>query len=360
MTKNLSLFSVCCFFIFQFGFGQITYESSDFSNNGEMYPVITITDLTAYNFTQTGSNFTWDFNSLPTTDIENYGYEDPNNSPFKNTWCLYHFYIFNCNSMFDENFNMGLNSNQTIQLETFTLGNIYQHLHKSNSELEMKMLGAHVDFEGNTLPAILEYSDSDVLLQFPMSFNNSFSDNNSINMDFNDLGYDLIIESNGTRINQVEGYGDLKIRNHVFEDVLKVKSSLTQFFNVYLEGQHTAVELPTVTYFWFDKNYGIPVLMVTGTEVEDAFIPASISYVWVESMNTSDTSSGKTIVYPNPTSGKINVQLEPNEEINSVQIVDASGRVVSQNLDTTHLSKGTYILKIQTNKRQILEKIIRK
>lgn len=360
MTKNLSLFCFCFFSIFQFSFGQITYESSDFAGNGESYPIITITDPTAFDFTETGSDFTWDFNSLPSSDIENYGYEDPNNSPFKNVWCLYYFYIFNCDSMFDENFNMGLNSNQTLELETFTLSNVYQHFYKSNSNIEMKMFGANVDLEGNTLPAILEYSDPDVLFQFPMNFNDSFSDNNSINMDFNDLGYDLLVESTGTRTNQVEGYGDLKIRNHVFEDVLKVKSSLTQFFNVYLEGQHTTVELPTVTYFWFDKDYGIPVLTVTGTEVEGAFIPASVSYVWVESMNISDFISEKVIIYPNPTSGKINVQLEMNEEMESIEIIDASGKVVSLNLDTTHLSKGTYILKIQTNKRLISEKIIRK
>lgn len=262
--------------------------------------------------------------------------------------------------MFDENFNMGSNSNQTIQLETFTLSNVYQHLYKSNSNIEMKLFGANVDLEGNNLPAILEYSDPDILFQFPMNFNDSFSDNNSINMDFTDLGYDLLVESTGTRANQVEGYGDLKIRNYVFEDVLKVKSALTQFFNVYLEGQHTAVELPTVTYFWLDKNYGIPVLTVTGTEVEGLFIPTSISYVWVESMNNLEVISEKAIVYPNPTSGKINVQLESNEVIKSVQIMDASGKIVSRKLELTNFPKGTYILKIQTNKRQISEKMIRK
>ncbi len=360
MKRIFSSLSISVFLFSTFSFAQIVYESSDFTTNGESFPVINTVEQTTYDFEQTGSDHFWDYNVLPSAETEDYGYENPNNSPFKNIWCLYHFYIFNCNSMFDDNFNMGLNLNQTLELGDYTLSNLYQHLYKNNSALQLKMYGANIDLGGDILPAILEYDDPDDLFHFPMSFGGSYTDTNSINMNFTDLGYDLIVESTGTRTNDVEGWGSLKIRNHTYENVLKVKSTSVQFLNIYFEGNHQEIESTLVTYFWFDKDYGIPVLMVSGLETGGQFIPSAITYLKLDTMSLTESDFTRNIIYPNPTDGKIFVQLDNNESIISVQILDKTGKIVGTKLEATHLPKGVYFLRLKTNKRLISEKIIRK
>jgi hypothetical protein len=360
MQRNFTFLKVVFSFLSPFLFSQITYESSDFTTVGETYQLVNTASPTDFNFTETGENFSWNFSGLPLEDAQTTEYENPNNSPFKSIWCLYHFYLFDCDDRFNENFNMGMPLGEELNLGEYSFSNIYQHSQKSNSDFQLKMIAGNVNLGGTELPGILEYQNSDVLFQFPIVYNQTYSDTSSMDMDFNALGVDLIVNATGTRNNQVEGWGSLNVRNKIYANTLKLKSTNVQFFNIYFEGQHNEIPVTMVSYSWFDKDYGIPVLTVNGTEVEGEFIPATVSYIFDESMRTLDASTTKTWVYPNPTTGKIQVNLETNEQIESVQIMDYSGKLVSRNLDLSNLPKGSYVLKIQTNKKVISEKIIRK
>lgn len=341
-------------------FAQITYESSDFAVVGENYEVVNTTETNGLDFTQSGVNFTWDYSSISINSTENYGYEDPNNSPFKNTWCFYHLYFTNCNSMFDENFNLGITLPQGFTIGEYTFNNPYQHLQKTNSELQSKMFGANVDLGGTTLPAILEYNDPDVLFQFPMHYNAGYTDINGIDMDFNGLGVDLIVTSDGTRTNNVVGWGELIVRNHTYANTIKVRSISNQNFNIYYEGNHDEVTVSTTTYYWFDKDYGIPVLTVAGNEVEGEFNPTLVTYIYQTGMAVNDLNLNSSVIYPNPTTGKLNLKLNQNETVKSIQVFDQKGSLVNNQLDLSQNPKGIYTVKIETSKGIYSEKIIRK
>lgn len=339
---------------------QITYEMGDYANIGENFQVVNIADAISEDFTIGDANYSWDYSGMTQGDPESYGYEDPNNSPFKNVWCLYHFYITNCNSKFNENFNLGVTIPQNIDLGQFSLANPYQHLLKANNKLQLKMYGANVNLDGTDLPAILEYSDPDDLFHFPMNYNDSYTDTNAISMDFGALGVDLTVESEGTRTNVVEGWGSLKIPNHEFSNVIKVKSTLNQTFHINYQGQGSDIPLNMITYYWFDKDYGIPVLMVQGTGGEGTFVPISATYLYFESLGTNDLNIVKNTIYPNPTTGIININLQPSEDVKSIQIFDQSGKIVGKSLNLSNLPKGVYVLKAITSQRIIQEKVIKK
>lgn len=341
-------------------FGQITYESSDFTDAGTNFDVVNITGMEDAGFGQTGENFSWDFSSLATNSPENYGYIDPSDSPYKNTWCLYHFYFTNCDSMFEDNFNLGLTLSTDITIGEYVLADPYQHLFKSNSDLQMKMYGASIDLGGSTLPAILEYNNPDILMKFPIQFGDYYSDTNSIDMDFSAVGINLSVVSTGTRTNTVEGWGQLSIPNHTFENVIKVKSVLEQNFSILYEGQQSDVPVSATTYYWFDKDYGIPVLMVNGTETDGTFIPTTVTYLYFEGMATQEVSKTKILVFPNPTDGKFTIQLDSGESVKKVRIYDMRGKLVSKKTDLSHLPNGTYMLKIETSKGDYSQKIIKK
>lgn len=339
---------------------QITYEHTDFAENGEIFNVVNLPGDTVYDFTETGPSYFWDFDALSDAEVTPYGYEDPNNSPFKLTWCLYHFYITNCDSKFDDAFNMGIGLGDFMDLGDLPMQDAYQHLMKSPDELQSKMLGAYVDLEGTHVPLILEYEDADVLFKFPMQYQGSFTDNNSISMDFNAIGLDAVINSTGIRSNLVDGWGDLKIRGYTFENVLRVRSELQQNFDVTFDGEPMNMDLNTVSYFWFDKNYGIPVLMVNGTEIGGIFTPATITYLNNGLMNTAEFVNSAYQIVPNPTDGQIDIRLPQREEVLKTQIFDLNGRILGKKADLQKMNPGTYILKVQTSKRVITEKIIRK
>lgn len=359
MKKNLS-FLVLALFVTNQLFSQITYESSDFAVPGENYEVINLTDGNGLDFTQTGENHNWDYSSLAAGTPESYGYEDPNNSPYKALWCQYHQYTSNCDEMFNLNFNLGIGVGQNFSWGDYDFTEPYQHLINTGVELQTKLIGANVDLGILTLPLIMEYNDPDVLFRFPLLYNSSYTDTNSIDMDLSILGIDLQITAEGGRTTHVEGHGSLLLHGHVFPSTLKVKSSLEQSINVYLQGLHTEIAVSAVTYYWFDKDYGIPVLVVAGVEVGGTFVPNLITCLFTGNMSVGDLSSKQTMVYPNPTSGEVNLILYDNEIIKTVQVYDQTGRLVNEDLDFTMLPKGIYNVKVETSKRIFSERIIRK
>lgn len=340
---------------------QITYNSNDFTSVGQTFQLVNISDAVTADFSQTGADFNWDFSDLTQAAATDYGYEDPNNSPFKNIWCLYHLYIINCGSKFNENFNMGMAAPIGFDLGEIPLSDPYQHLLKSSTALQNKMFGVNAEISGTSLPVIIEYSDPDDVFRFPMNYNNSYTDTNSIAMDFSALGINLTIQSEGTRTNVVEGWGSLKIPNYEFGSVLKVKSTLDQTIHISYEGTDFDVPVTMVSYYWFDKDYGIPVLSSQGTEVAGFFVPALTSYLYFQpNMGLTDLSKDSFMVYPNPTTGIVNVKLMDSERIKAVQVFDQSGKIVSKKLDLSALPKGVYVLKVQTTQRNIQQKVIKK
>jgi hypothetical protein len=360
MKTNFTLWKFALPFLSPFLFSQITYESSDFTEIGETYQVVNMANPGSYDFTATGANYSWNFPNLQLAEPTNSGYEDPNNSAFKNIWCLYHFYLFDCDERFQNEFNMGMPMGDNFEIGEYSFSDVYQHSFKSNSEFQLKMLAGNVNLNGTNLPAILEFQNPDVLMRFPIQYNDTYTDNSSIDMDFTALGVDLVVNATGTRTNHVEGWGSLNVRNKIYAQTLKLKSTNVQFLNVYFEGGHNEIPVTTVTYSWFDKNYGIPVLTVNGTEMEGEFIPTGITYLFEESMGVQENLAIQSVIYPNPTTGKLNVILENNEFIQSIQVMDYSGKIVGKNLNISNLPNGNYLIKIQTNKRIISEKIIRK
>lgn len=69
-------------------------------------------------------------------------------------------------------------------------------------------------------------------------------------------------------------------------------------------------------------------------------------------------------IYPNPTSGKINITSNPNVEIESLALYTITGKLIfeannpSNTLDLNYYPKGVYFLKIVSNRDLVVKKII--
>ena len=82
--------------------------------------------------------------------------------------------------------------------------------------------------------------------------------------------------------------------------------------------------------------------------------------------NTSEINS--VSIYPNPTSGRINVVINNNENINDVVVLDLTGKVLMSqsvnsnkaSLDLSSYSKGMYLVKVITAEDSYVKKVVLK
>ncbi|TDP58690.1 T9SS-dependent choice-of-anchor J family protein [Flavobacterium dankookense] len=100
-----------------------------------------------------------------------------------------------------------------------------------------------------------------------------------------------------------------------------------------------------------------------------AIITNTFNTVFVETLNSNSFSKQNILIYPNPATSNVNIELNSSDEnIHSIQVVDMLGKIVlnQQNItsnnitiNTSLLSKGIYLIKINSeNNNYLVEKLI--
>jgi hypothetical protein len=184
--KKTIFFSI--FILSHFSFSQITYNSSDYAAQNESFLVSHSTSgIVGNDFVQTGANYNWNYSNLIPSSQETLLYQNPNTAGYKNIWCLYNGYIFNCNSQFNTNFSLATKLTNGLQLQGFGLTNVIDHLKLSTTSLLNKMIGSSITLNGTSVPFVASYQTPDVLYQFPINFNDNYTNNNSLSIDLTNL-----------------------------------------------------------------------------------------------------------------------------------------------------------------------------
>jgi PKD repeat protein len=276
MNKFTLLFFCLCLNVF----GQSTYTAANFASVGDSFFITTPTTAALQlDYTVTGTNFAWDYSTLVPNTQETRAWSNPNTSGYKTVWCLLNGYLFNCNTQFNNNFNLSTQLTEGLVIQGMGLTNVVDHLNKSTSGLQNKMIGAQVTVNGSTLPLVVSYSDPDDIYQFPMTFGATATNPYAINTDLTALGVPVQIVSTGQRTNLVEGWGTLVTPFGTFSNVLKLKSTLVQNTTITYNGTPQTTSQTTVSYQWFDPAYKIPVLDATGNLVNNVWTPTSVTFM---------------------------------------------------------------------------------
>ncbi len=261
-------------------YGQATYTSANFAAVGDSFFITTPTAAALQlDYQATGTNYAWDFSLMQPNTQELTQWSNPGNSGYKTVWCFLNGYIFNCNSQFNSNFNLATKLSDGLVLQGMGVTNVVDHLNKSASGLQNKMIGAQVTVNGSTLPFVVSYSDPDDIYQFPMTYGTSATNPFAINTDLTALGVPVQITSNGQRTNEIEGWGTLVTPYGTFSNVLKLKSTLVQTTTITYNGTPQTTSQTTVSYQWFDPAHKIPVLEATGNLVNSVWAPTSIRFM---------------------------------------------------------------------------------
>ena len=343
------------------GSAQISYSSTDYADIGTSINLTTSQGIAAFNFTQAGANVIWDYSGIQGTGTDTSEFVNPTSqSNYRTIWCLYHSYYLNCNNQFNNAFNLAAPLPDDYSFGGYSISDAYVFYKKSTSQLLAKMYAVQVDLNGTNTPLIIEYTQPDVLYQFPITFGDSYTNPNSISMDFTNLGYNMQVASIGTRQNTVEGWGKLLIPNKTFDSTLKLKSVSDRNITVTYQGNPTTQNVREVSYQWFSKDSKVPVLTVTGTETNGIFVPANAQYLYFPDLGISETENDKKLlIYPNPVRNVIKTDI-PEKDIVSIKIYDANGRMIGNSLDVSLLTQGNYILRISTKDKLFEGKFIKR
>jgi hypothetical protein len=85
----------------------------------------------------------------------------------------------------------------------------------------------------------------------------------------------------------------------------------------------------------------------------------------VVNLSTNSFSYSTINIYPNPTTGIVNISSTENSIIDKIEIVDVLGKTVAtktgntSQVDISHLSNGMYVFKIYSGENVSIKKIIK-
>ena len=261
------------------GFAQTTYNSTDFAAIGEQFIVSHATAaLTGLDFTTAGTNVNWDYSTLTPNTQETLTWVNPTTTGYRTSWCFSNNYFLNCTSQFNSAFNLANETLDGLQIQGYGLTNVYMHSKLTAANLSNKMIGASITVTGLTLPFTASYSNPDIVYQFPINYNDNYMNTSNLAFDLTSLGVPLSYTSASQRTNLVEGWGSLITPFGTFPNVLKMKTTVVDNSTVVVQGQSTPTTQTTVSYKWFDPNYGIPVLEVSGQLVAGIWTPTTTTY----------------------------------------------------------------------------------
>ena len=124
-------------------------------------------------------------------------YQNPNNAGYRTVWCFLNGFIFNCTTQFNNNFNLATKLTNGLQIQGFGISNVIDHLKLSSTLLEDKMIGASITVNGTSVPFVASYQTADKIYQFPINFNDNYTNNFALSVDLTSFGVPIQYASVG-------------------------------------------------------------------------------------------------------------------------------------------------------------------
>ncbi len=226
--------------------GQVTLQSADMPANGSIYSVATAdSGIITIDPSLTGINYTWDFSSLTYTTSRQDTFTDLQGTQNP---------IIALSFIGAANLAQKIPFNQAIG--GFTLSDGFRMFRNASGAFE------EAGFAGtlNGFPFPARYSSNDRLLEFPLTYGDTFSSAITLSVNVPSL---LTFYREQYRFTQVDGWGKLYLPTDTL-DVLRVVSLVTQDDSIVISAFPFPVSFTTnlIEYKWYAKGKGVPVLQV--------------------------------------------------------------------------------------------------
>lgn len=207
-------------------------------------------------------------------------------------------------------------------------------------------------------------------LQFPMAYNDSFADGFRASI----IQPGSVIPRYGMTRVHADAYGTLTLPYGTFQDVMRVKTVATYKDSTDLLGLiSTSVE---TRYQWFKAGIRYPLLSYALIESVSFGVPSTIArYSYMEqssALSIDDLAADLAFsFFPNPASDQLTLTYTLKERgLTTLALTDLIGReLISRTLrsapglektilDVSSLAAGTYLLKLTSDDRHLIRKVI--
>jgi len=199
------------------------------------------------------------------------------------------------------------------------------------------------DFSISGSSLTYNYSNTEKMLQFPLSISTTFTDAYS--------GTFSLAGIPGTRTGNVsfsvDGYGTITTPSGTYSNVLRVRFENTNT-DVSAIGTNTASQ---ITYLWYKAGIHYPILYLT-ENIGNPSLNEGAYYV-SSTLNVSSIDENEVRLYPNPVEHEL--LIESQFEINEISIVDPTGKTIldvkmtnkANKLDVSQLESGVYFVHVK-------------
>jgi hypothetical protein len=329
MRKLLFILFSCCAL---WSSAQITITQNDMPEPGDTLRY-SIASAVGVDIVQTGANQSWDYTGLVPLrqDRDDYVYS---------LVTPYAFYFLGINQY-------GTKVADTIGGGPFVFTQVYNFFRSASNDFRAEGVG----FRYSGLPLAAYYSDEDELFQFPLNYGDR--DTNTFRFSV-DLGNGLRFSEEGTRYNNVDGWGTVITPFGSFPCIRMVSNTIavdTIVFNNF----PFATPNDQRTIKFLTNGIHIPVLEITGRVQQGQFVPQQVKYRdnYQNLVATELPAPTEIAIYPNPVADWIAIENTTTQVLEAT-LLDPQGKLLLQQalplgtsqLDVHALPMGIYLLEM--------------
>jgi len=296
-------------------------------------------------FAASGPGVNWDFSDLQPESPDLVWYRPGIQTPY--------FLFLN---------SFGTKVQDSINLIAVSLQNVFEFYNSNNTR--WAAVGRGFTVSGIPIPAF--YTDNDEIFFFPLSYGRKDSSTFAYNINIPTVGE---YASRGGRVTQVDGWGSITTPQGTFE-CLRVKSTLRILDSLTFQGNTFGVPLRTeIEYYWLSREEHIPILKVRGTSFFGLFNPSLVQYRFTPKSGVPPpdvpVADGDFLLYPNPTDRMLFMATGRFDQINRLQLIDQTGRVLRDwptparpMLDLGDVPAGTYTVRAECTFGTYVKKVV--
>ncbi|PKP04154.1 MAG: hypothetical protein CVU11_05995 [Bacteroidetes bacterium HGW-Bacteroidetes-6] len=335
-------------------FAQITITQSDLPVPAQSYIVSNAVDMGSLDYTSGGAAQIWDFSTLTPNRQDTILFETTISSNIPVT------YIASFNNPLDPDHKATVCAGQDYQspMPTITFTDVYNFYKLTSAEFIQVGMGATI----NSAPIPIQWTPTDRILSLPANFGDMDTSNSAFSANIPTLGY---YGEDRIRYNDIDGYGTVITPFGSF-DALRVVSTIQIHDTLYYEamGIGFPVDRVETEYKWFSNGFSVPVISV----IERSGMGAGVTITYLDSarsLGVEEASLSQIHIFPNPATDYCNLNVPENLFPAQVQIFDAFGRLVidqittMQQIDVSDLPAGFYQIILENGNIRTTGKLIK-
>jgi PKD repeat protein len=252
---------------------QGTYISANYADVNDNFFLTNVSNL-LLDYETTGANFNWNYGTLTDISQDKLNHRAPNQTGY--VWS----YLLPINGNTNLSSSNGQNVNLNIGGVTIGTSNNNDYFMKTTTQLTQVANNFRLELNGLSIPVNNEFSNSDILYNFPIEYGDTDTDNSEYTVNIPNTYY---LNRKVTRTNEVDGWGTVTTPFGTFSNSLRMKTTLVQSDTISILGNG----LPRINTTkrelkWFDVSKKYPVLIVTQNLVSSSWVTTNVQYQDIE------------------------------------------------------------------------------